>query len=158
MQRGKNQMTGFGCLQGKTDRFAVAHFAHHHNVRVLAKRNTKSGLETGRMKAYFALAHHAAEAFITEFNGILNREDVFAAMLVRIVDKSGRHGRLATAGRAHKEHETAVEHGKLSERIGKSELFERRNGIWNFSESGSRSGERLKDIHTVACKSGNFIT
>ena len=74
MQRGKNQMTGFGCLQGKTDRFAVAHFAHHHNVRVLAKCNAKSGLETGRMKAYFALAHHAAEAFITKFNRVLNRE------------------------------------------------------------------------------------
>lgn len=110
------------------------------------------------MKAYFALAHHAAEAFITEFNGILNREDVFATMLVRIVDECSRSGGLAAAGRAHEEHKTAVEHGKLGERIGKSELFERRNGIWNFSESGSRSGERLKDVHTVARKSGNFIT
>ena len=99
------------------------------------------------MKAHFTLAHQAAAAFITKFDRILNREDVFAAMLVRIVDESCRSSGLAASGRAHKEHKTAVEHCQLSERLGKTELFKRRNGIGNFSESGGSTCERLKGIH-----------
>ena len=65
--------------------------------------------------ADFAMVHQAVFAFVHEFDRILHRDDVVAAVLVRVIHHGRQRGGFAGAGRAGDDHQPAVQHGELLE-------------------------------------------
>ncbi len=80
VQRREDQVAGFGECEGRGDGLGVAHFAHHHDVGVLTENVLEGFGEREEVLAVLALAHGALAGREQEFDGILQRDHVHAAL------------------------------------------------------------------------------
>ena len=80
--------------------------------------------EPVRVAVHLALVDQAALVLVDVLDRILDREDVFAALGVDLVDHRGERRRLAAAGRAGHEHQAARPVGERRENRRQPELAE----------------------------------
>ncbi len=85
VQRAEDQMTGAGRDQRQLDRLKVTQLADEDYVRILAQRSTEGGGEGLGVDADFAVVDEAVFAFVDEFDGVLDGNDVVAASTGHLV-------------------------------------------------------------------------
>src|SRR4029077_8748698 len=76
VQRGKNQVAGFGRLHRDFDRFTIAHFAHQDNLGRLPQGRAQSQREGRRIAVEFALMNGGFLVLMAKLDGVLDAEDV----------------------------------------------------------------------------------
>ena len=127
MERGQHEMAGLGGGKRRGDRLQVAHLAHEDDVGVLAQRSAQALGEARRVGAELALVDQAALVVVQEFDRILDREDVFVARGVDLVEHGGERRRLARAGGTGDQHDSAGQachrphrrrHAEVLQRVG----------------------------------------
>ena len=89
-------MSGLGRVNGGHERLAIAHFAHQHDVGIFAHRMLHSDAKIFYIVANFALIDQAFIFGEREFNGVFQRENVFAVILVDVIQHR-RNGRAFSA-------------------------------------------------------------
>ena len=97
VQRGINQVAGFGRFERHFDRFAVAHFADQNQFRRLPQRGAQSQGEARRVAVQLALMNGGALVRMQELDGVLDGDDVAGFFLVDLVDKRGERRGFAAA-------------------------------------------------------------
>ena len=129
-----HQVAGFGGGQRQPNRFEVAQLADQHDVRVFAQSRAQSVGERKGMRADFALINHRLARLVHELNRILDRQNVPVQIVVDVVDHRRQRGRLARAGRAGHQYQTARSARKIGEYAGRLQLFERQHARRNRSQ------------------------
>jgi len=81
-----------------------------------------------------ALVDQALFAFVDEFDGVLNGEDVEIAVLVDIVDHRRQGGTFARTGGAGHQHQTAGQYGYFAENIAQPQIFKGQHPRGNGTE------------------------
>ena len=90
VQGREHEVTGLGRGERERDRLEIAQLADHDHVRVLAQRRAQRAGEGVRVPVHTALIHQAAFRGMHVLDGILDREDVLAALLVDQVRRARR--------------------------------------------------------------------
>ena len=78
VDRAEHQVARFGRVDGRHERFLVAHFAHQHDVGVFAHRVLHADLEVLHVQADLALVDQALVLGEDEFDRVFERQDVLA--------------------------------------------------------------------------------
>ena len=107
VQGGKGQVTGFGDTQRRLDRLQIAHLTDQHDVGVLTQRGPQCGRKGHRIGMQLALIDQAALVRMQVFDRIFDRDDVFMALSVDLVDHRRDRRRLTGTGRAGDEHQAS---------------------------------------------------
>ncbi len=137
VQRRHDEVAGLGGGQRGFHRLLVAHLAHEDDVGVLPHRRAQRGGEVFGVDAHLALVDHAQLVEVQHLDRVLDRHDVHFAMVVDVVDHAGQGGRLADAGRAGDEHETARFEREGAEDCRQAKVFERDRADAHLSENQS---------------------
>ena len=127
VERRENQVARLGGLQSDLRRLGVAELADEDHVGVLAQRAPQRLAERRGVEPDLALADDAALLLVDDLDRILDRQDVVAPRAVDVVDHRGERCRLARAGRARDEHETARLVREALDARRQAELVERRD-------------------------------
>ena len=107
VQRGEDEVARLGRLHCRLRRLGVAHLADQDHVGVLAQRPAERLVERGRVEPDLALVDDARPVVVEELDRVLDRDDVTPPRGVDVPDDRGERRRLAGAGRAGAEDETA---------------------------------------------------
>ena len=78
VDRAEHQVARFGGVDGRHERFPVAHFAHQHDVGVFAHGVLHADVEVDDVEADLALVDQALVFGEHEFDRVFEREDVLA--------------------------------------------------------------------------------
>ena len=132
VQRAEGEVAGLGDLQRRLHGLEVAHFADEHDVRVLAQRRAQRVGEALRVAVHLALVDDAVLVLVQVLDRIFDGEDVRVPLGVDLVDHRGQRRRLAAAGRAGDEHETARAFGELGDDAWQRELLEAADLLGNL--------------------------
>jgi len=76
MQRGDHEVAGVGGREGGHERLAVAHFADHDDIGVLAHDVDERPLETQRVEPDLALFNNRLFVLENVFDRVFQRNDV----------------------------------------------------------------------------------
>ena len=148
VQGAEHEVARFGGGDGRADGLKVAHFAHEDHVRVLAERAADRLGEAWHVIADLALRDKGFRGRVVEFDRVLNRDDVHAALVVDHVEHRGERGRFTGTGRARHEDETARLEQKLLHGVGKADLLEREQLRRNHTEHRAPVLALLEHTHT----------
>ncbi len=157
MERCENEVAGLGCGQRGRDRLEIAHLAQEDHVGVLAERAAQGLAEARRVGADLALVDEAALVAVEELDRILDRHDVVVARPVDLVDHRRERGRLAGAGRAGHEYETARLGGELVELRGQAEVLERLQVGGDHPEGSPEALALEVDVDAKAGETGDRV-
>ena len=127
VERREDEVARLGGLQGDLGRLGVAELADEDDVRVLAQRAPQPLAERAGVEPDLALADDAALLLVDDLDRILDRQDVVASRAVDVVDHRRERRRLARAGRARDEDETARLVREALDSGRQAELLERRD-------------------------------
>ncbi len=127
VERGDHEVAGFGGHERGFDRLEVAHFADDDHVGVLPQHVAQGALERADVAEHFFLNDDAAAIFVGELDGILDRDDLGAAIFVDRVDHEVERGRFAHAGRAGDENQAARQAGQFLDDGRQAEFLGRTN-------------------------------
>ena len=108
VQRGENQVAGFGGEQGGGNGFEVAHFADEDDVGVLTKCGAERGGKVGGVHFDFALIDKAALVAMEKLDGVFNGDEVIRAIGVDAVNHRGESGGLTGTRGSGDENEAAL--------------------------------------------------
>ncbi len=103
--------------------------------------------ERPRVRADLALVDQAALRLVHELDRVLDGQDVRVPSVVDVVDHGGERRRLARAGRAGHEHETALFLAELLEDRRQVQGLERRNHRRDAPQHRPRSAILHEDVH-----------
>ena len=78
VDRAEHQVARLGRVDGRHERFLVAHFAHEHDVGVFADGVLHADVEVDHVEADLALVDQALVFGEDEFDRVFEREDVLA--------------------------------------------------------------------------------
>ena len=78
MDRAEHQVARFGGVDGRHERFLIAHFADEHDVGVFADGVLHADAEVDHVEADLALVDQALVFGEHEFDRVFEREDVLA--------------------------------------------------------------------------------
>ena len=108
-------MTGQGVQQRLLHGFAVAYFADHDEVRRLPQRIGQGVVIALRVDADFALVDDRLLVLEEVFDRVFEGQNVARPVVVAIIDHRRQRGRLAGAGRAGHQHQTALFHDQIQQ-------------------------------------------
>jgi hypothetical protein len=103
---------------------SAAHLADQDHVRVLAQHAAQRVLERVRVRADLALADHRAQVAVDELDRILDRDDMSGARAVDVIDDRRERRRLAGAGGAGHEDDSARLFRELCDHRRQAELVD----------------------------------
>ena len=124
MQGSKDQVAGFGGLDGRGDGFKVAHFTDQNHVRILPQRPAEGFGESGNVAADFALGDDGFFVLVIVFDGVFDGDDVAVEVDVDVVDHGGEGGGFAGAGGTGDEKESAGAAAEFLDGGGEADLLE----------------------------------
>ena len=127
VQRAQAQVSGLGKGQRLRHGLCGAYFTDENHVRRLAQGVLQPDLEGLRVQSDLALGDQTALVIVHEFDGIFDRQDVFAAIAVTVPDHGRQRGRLARARGAQKHHQAAFGHRQVGHDGRQTEFIEVRN-------------------------------
>src|SRR5918996_6089645 len=114
VQRGEDQVAGFGRGQRRGDGFQVPHLTDEDDVGVLAQDVLQRAGERVRVLAHLALVDHGALVVMQELDGILDRHDVDVVLAVHDVHQRRQGRRLPGACRPGHQHEASRQPGEVA--------------------------------------------
>src|SRR6266478_798219 len=95
----QNKMPGLGRGDGERNRFQVAHFANHNDIRIFPERSAQRGGERVGMREYFALRDVAVFRLDDVLNRVFEGDDVIAPLRIDLLNHrrqrcgfAGAHG------------------------------------------------------------------
>ena len=130
MQRGKNEMAGFGRLHRDFDRFTVAHFADEDNFGRLAQGGAQSQSKGGSVAIKLALMDGGFFVIVAKLDGIFDAQDMNGAFTVGAIDDRGQRGRFAGTGRAGDQNDSVAQMHDFRELRRKLEIVKAGNRRW----------------------------
>ena len=148
MQGSEDQVARFSGSDGGRYCLEVAHFADENHVGVLAERAANRLCKARHVVADFALRDERLRGRVVEFDRVLDRDDVDAALVVDDVEHRGERRRLAGARRASDEDETARLEEKLLDGRRDADLLEREERRRNLTENRAVALSFLEHRHT----------
>ena len=127
VQGGEDEVARLGRLERGVRGLGVAELADQDHVRVLTEDAAQRLLEARGVEADLALVDDAAAVRVQDLDRVLDRDDVLPPGAVDVVDHRRERRRLARAGRAGDEHETAALLGEPGDAAREPELEEVRD-------------------------------
>ena len=124
VQRGQAEVAGLGERDRVVHRLAVADLADHDHVRGLSQRVLQRDLPALGVHAHLAMGHDAVAVRVHELHRVLDRHDVAVGGLVAVADHRRQRVRLARAGRAHDDDQSALGERELLEDRRQPQLLE----------------------------------
>lgn len=118
VERAEDEHTHRGATERELDGFQFAHLAEQKDVGVVPHRALKCGGKALGVLAYFTVHDDRLLDGVHKLDGVLNRDDVFAEVLVDVVDHRGEGGGLTTAGWSGDNDESFVEVTECFEGLG----------------------------------------
>ena len=104
---------------------------------------------------HLALVHQTALVVVQVLDGILDRQNVAAALGVDLVDHGGERGGLAAAGRAGHEHQPARALGQLFEHGRQPQLVEAADAIRDDAVDAGHRASLVEHVAPEASQSAN---
>ena len=123
MHGGQNEVTGFGRGQRGGDGLVIAHFADDDDVGVLAQDVDEGAVEGADVGEHFLLDDDGALVFVDELDGVLDGDDLAAALAVDEVHQVIEGGGFAGAGGAGDEDQAVGSAGQLVDFLGQAEFL-----------------------------------
>ena len=105
----EHQMARFRRVDSGHERFRIAHFADEHDVGIFADGVFHADAEVDDIEADLALVDQALVFGERELDGVFERQDVLAVVVVDPVEHRGDRRALARAGDARQQHHALVE-------------------------------------------------
>ncbi len=109
MDRAEHQMARLGRVDRGLKRFLIAHFADEHHVWVFADGVLHADGEVFDVLAHFALVDQALGRREDELDRVFERQNVFAILVVDVVQHRRDCGRLARPGHAGQKNQSLIE-------------------------------------------------
>ena len=150
VQRGEDDVAGFGRGDGRLDRLQVSHLADEDHVGVLSQGAANRLGETGHVNADFALVHRRLLVRVVELDRILDGDDVMVETLIDVIDHRGQGGRLAGARRPGDQHQPARPGTQLGQHRRRAQLLEIHHPGRNQPQDESHATLLLEDRHAEA--------
>ncbi len=138
VQGGQHQVAGFGELNPVFHGLAVADFADENHVGRLAQRVLERQMPAVAIDADLAVRDDAPLVRMHVLDGILDRDDVAAGLLVPVSDHRGQRRRLARTRAADQNHEAALRQHDFLQHRRQFQFFEGRNLRVDGSEHRTR--------------------
>ena len=124
VQRGEDDVAGFGRRDRRLDRLQVAHFADQDHVRVLPQGAANGLGEAGHVDAQFPLVDRRFLVRVVELDRVLDRDDVVVEVLVDVIDHRRQGGGLAGAGRPGDQNQPARPRAQVGQHRRRAQLLE----------------------------------
>ncbi len=153
VERGEGEVAGLGDAERRLDGFEVAHFADEHHVRVLAQGRAQGLGEAARVGADLALVDDAGLVRVQELDGVFDGDDVLVPLAVDLVEHRGQRRRLAGAGRAGDEDESARAVAELRDDRGQAQLVERLDLVRDGAEDRADRAALVEEVGAEARQS-----
>ncbi len=112
VQSREHQVSGFSGSDRGGDSLRIAHLADHHNIGILPKNTTESGVEVWGIKFNLALINDGFLGFENIFNRILDGNDMFESFQVDGLYHGGESGGFAHSDRTHYQEKALLPPGK----------------------------------------------
>ena len=125
MNRAEHEVAGFGGVDGRLERIAVAHFAHQDHVRVFPDRVLQRRVPVDDVEADLALVDDRLLVLEHELDRVFDREDVQGLTLVEVVEHGGDRRGLARTGNAGEDDHALVKLAQLFDGRRQPEALER---------------------------------
>ena len=145
VERGEDQVPGFGGGERDLDGLAVAHLADQNHFWRLPERGAERQREGRRIAVQLALVDGRLLVEVQELDRILDGQDVIGAGLVDQVDDRRERRRLARAGGTGDEDDAVFERRDVGQRFGQVQLGKRRDlrarsraSRWRSCRAGGR--------------------
>src|SRR5271166_3683599 len=106
MERGKNQMPGFGSLKDGPRGFVISNLTDHDHIGVCAYRAANCTRECVEVLTHLALFDRAPGRRINELDRVLNSQDVVSPSLIDMFDQTIDRCGFAAAGRTSDQDES----------------------------------------------------
>ncbi len=151
VQGGEGQVAGLGDAQRRLDGLEVAHLADQHDIGVLTQAGPQGVGEAMGVGVELALVDDALLVAVEILDRVLDRDDVLGALTVHLVQHGGERRRLAGAGGAGDEHQSARFLADLLDDRRQTELAEAADLVRNLPESG---GDRAALVEDVGAEAG----
>ncbi len=155
VESGEDEVSGLCGGDGGLHCLNVAHFADEDDVWRLPHDVFQGFLEGLGVETDFALADDGHLVLMEEFYGVLDGDDVAAAIGVDVVDHRGQGGGLSGAGCAGDEDEAARFLGEFAYGVGEVEVGEGEVGVGDMPEDKSNGSALSEDVDAEAPKSAD---
>ena len=150
-------MAGLGRGDRGLDRLVVAHLADQDDVGVLAQGGAQGGGEGARVDLDLALVDDRLLVAVQELDGVLDGDDVLAALRVDVVDHRGEGGGLARAGGPRAQDQPALLLGDLLEHHREAQLADGHDLDGDDAEHEAHRAALLEDVAAEAAEAGDGV-
>ncbi len=106
MERGKDQMAGFGSLKDSPHGLVISDFTDHDHIRVCAHGAANRAGECIKVLTQLPLLNCTPGRRINELDRVLNSQDVVSPSLINMFDQAIDRCGFAAAGRAGNQDES----------------------------------------------------
>jgi hypothetical protein len=127
VQRAQAKVPRFGERDRMLHRLRIPDLADQDHVRRLPQRIFQRVVPGMRIDAHFAMRDETLERRVNVFDRVLDRDDVSGGRPVAVIDHRRERRRLARAGGADDEHESALVHHDVLQGFGQAKLLEVRH-------------------------------
>jgi hypothetical protein len=157
VQRGENEVAGFGGEERGGNGFEVAHFADQDDVRILTKRSAQGSGEIRGVDFDFALIDETALVTVQELDGVFDGDEVIGAIGVDAVDHGGEgRGFTGTRGAGH-EYQSALLFADAIDDRRKIELVGGADFRGNDAKDHADVAALLEHVDAEAAEAGDAI-
>ena len=146
VQRGQNQMAGFGGRHADLHGFAVAHFADQNHFRRLAQRGAKAAGKRVEVDSQLPLVERGLLLRVHILDRILKRDDVDGFVFVDFVEQGGQGRRLAGARRAGHEDKSGFFLRHILEYVRHAQVLHGRDLRVQLSQDNGVIGALREDV------------
>jgi hypothetical protein len=150
VERGEDEMAGFGGGEGGSHGFGVAHLADEDDVGVLAEDGADGLGEGGRVVADLDLLDDGVAVGVLVLDGIFDGDDVVAAAGVDDVDERGHGGGLAASGGAGEQDEALFALHEAGQDGRQVEGFDGGDLGWEEADAGGEGAALVVEVGAEA--------
>jgi hypothetical protein len=115
MQRREHEVAGVRGLERGVQCFDVPDLADQNHIRILSEHMPQRRPEGERIVADLALRDVRLDIAVQELDGVFDRDHVYPAILVHVIDHRRKRGGFTRAGDARDQHQTTGTEGNLLE-------------------------------------------
>ena len=157
MQRREHQLPGRGRGQRQPHRLGVAHLTDHDHVRILTQRSAQCAPEGRRVPADLAVRDDGLLIRVTELDGVLDRENVFALVAVDVIEQCRERRGLAGSRRPRHHHQPALQFGELEHLHRQAEFLDTEDPARQHPDGRGEPHVMVEHIAADPQRAGHFI-
>ena len=154
MQGRQHQVPGAGQRDRRLHGLAIADFADEYDIRRGAHRAAQRAGVIAGVDADFALVDDRTLVGVQEFDRILDRDYVIRGVLVAVIDHGRKTRRLARAGRADHQHQSAFHHHQVFHDLWQSQVLHARHVGGDEAQHHGGIATLIENIDAKAAEPG----